>query len=412
MKTEELPESVFFTSQGDYFPPEYDRLRERAPIARLTTNTGDPVWYVTSHDWAREVLGDPRFSLSLTHHEGVSQRDELTIPPIGTSVVNRLTETGVRGEFMRHVGAGQTNVDEEWVRATGRDLLRRMKAGGAPADLCSAFAVPISLLVGARLLGLPEEDIDLFEEMVDKDLTFGGYSLEEREANMARSQRYMRAHLHRERDEPSGLLDAIYDAGQRYAERYAAGTTGREPSAAPITEDEYMNIAVSLFISTMGNPGALLATGALALMRHPEDARRLRERPELMSTAVDEILRYTLTMGGGLARVAREDVPLGDALVRKGELVMVATDAANYDPAVFPEPSRFDIEREGASAHLRFGGGRHHCPASQLSRNMAAIGFGVLLEEVPTLRLAHPDEPVRWIEDRHVLMPRQLPVSW
>ncbi|GAA4847399.1 cytochrome P450 [Saccharopolyspora rosea] len=408
MTAQEIPEYAFANPRGDLLSPAYHSLRRRSPVARVVTATGEPAWYVTSYQHCLAVLRDPRFSLSQTHAaEGVPQRDEIRFPPIGANTMNRLSEAGLRDEFMRHVGPGQTAVPMDWVRSTAREQLDRMRMSGQPADLLSEWANPVIFAVARRLLGLPEADDEVFVEMVEKDLCMGDYSTADRLANLEHLQRYMRRYLDRPREEPAGMLDDLVDAQRRVLD-----SRGGADGLVPLTDDEFMDLAGFLLISAVANPAGLLTVGALVLLEHPEVARRLSEHPEEVPHAVEELLRSTVTMGGGLGRIATEDVELGGVTVRRGELVLVVTDAANHDPDVFAEPDRFDIDRERASTHLKFGGGRHYCPASHLSRAVAAAAFEVLLAEMPALRLAVPPTDLEWVPDRYVQLPRQLPVIW
>jgi mycocyclosin synthase len=415
--TDEIPLSVFFNIRGDIMSPEFSVLREKRPVARMITNTGDSAWYVTSYSLAAAVFQDPRFSLSRTALGGTSERDDVPFPPITVSVMKALTAAGLRGEFMRHVGPQQTAAPPRWIRQVASEAVEAMTREGHRADLVRDFALPVTLAVACRLLGFPQGDRHLLAEAVDMDVDFGAYEPAERAASWER----LRRHVHERfcggtgREESrhqagSGLIGGLFAANRHARQREADGHAS--PGITPLSDTDLIDIGCMLVIGTVANPAAFLAIGGLALARHPRARRRLARDPEAMPGAVEELLRYSIMVGGGLPRVATEDVRLGEVTVRAGELVLLATDAAHRDPEAYPEPDEFDIDRPPSCPHLRFGGGRHYCPASRFSRMVAENAFGALLERLPELRLALALEELEWLPDRHVLLPRRLPVRW
>jgi len=123
----------------------------------------------------------------------------------------------------------------------------------------------------------------------------------------------------------------------------------------------------------------------IALLRNPDERKRLQQDPTLMPTAVDEFLRFD----GPIQltdRAALSDCEIAGQPIRKGQLVGVVLAAANRDPAVYPEPNRFDIERADTH-HQAFGGGRHFCLGAHLARLEAAETLAALLVRFPTLEL-------------------------
>lgn len=127
---------------------------------------------------------------------------------------------------------------------------------------------------------------------------------------------------------------------------------------------------------------------------------------------MDELLRVNLSIGDGLPRLALEDVRLGEVEVRKGELILVLVEGANFDPAQFPDPYRFDLTRDNSTAHLSFGGGRHYCPATALGKRHAETALEVLLERMPDIQLAVPIEQLVWRTGFMKRIPERLPVMW
>ncbi|MGW1883330.1 cytochrome P450 [Streptomyces sp. NPDC001970] len=119
-----------------------------------------------------------------------------------------------------------------------------------------------------------------------------------------------------------------------------------------------------------------------------------------------------LSIGDGLPRLALEDVTLGDMEVKRGELVLVLVDGATFDPEVFTEPHRVDLDRGNNTAHLSFGGGQHYCPATALGKKHAEIALEVLLDRMPQLQLAVPIEQLVRRTGFMKRIPERLPVMW
>ncbi|MFE9890610.1 cytochrome P450 [Streptomyces scopuliridis] len=138
---------------------------------------------------------------------------------------------------------------------------------------------------------------------------------------------------------------------------------------------------------------------------------RLREHPELMPRAVEELMRCTLSIGDGLPRIALADVRVGEVLVRAGELVLVCVEGANFNPEQFDAPERFDIDRS-PNPHMSFGSGPHFCPASLISRVHAAEALTALLERLPGLRLALPADQLVWRTGNIKRVPERLHILW
>nr|WP_260859641.1 cytochrome P450 [Streptomyces cupreus] len=132
-----------------------------------------------------------------------------------------------------------------------------------------------------------------------------------------------------------------------------------------------------------------------ALLRHPDQLALLRRRPELVPSAVDELLRYEASLARTTLRVAREDVEVAGTVIPAGSVVSVALSAANRDPDVFAEPDRLDITR-ARGPHLSFGHGIHFCLGAPLARLQTETVLAVLLHRCPDLALADPQAPQSW----------------
>ncbi|HVS11592.1 MAG TPA: cytochrome P450, partial [Planctomycetota bacterium] len=249
---------------------------------------------------------------------------------------------------------------EPQIDALARELLERLPAHGE-VDLMEAFALPLPVIVISRLLGLPLGDRDRLRgwsrtlvEAIDLRQDDGGLEAAGRTA--VELEEYLRPIVRERRQRPRA------DAISALAELWDRGL---------MDEDEVVANCALLIFAGHETTVNLLGSGVLALLGHPQELAKLRERPELWPGAVEEILRFDgpiqLTF-----RFAGEDLRLGDRDVRRGQSVALVLASANRDPAAFPDPDRLDVERCGAR-HLGLGLGIHFCLGAALARAEARI---------------------------------------
>jgi len=158
------------------------------------------------------------------------------------------------------------------------------------------------------------------------------------------------------------------------------------PDDAHLSEDELFATANILMVAGHETTTNLIGNGTLALLRHPDQLRALRDDPSLLPQAVEELLRYDSPVQA-IYRIATDDLEFGGQQIRKDQVVHLVLGAANRDPAHFPDPDRLDVTRP-PGRHLAFGQGPHFCLGTSLARMEASIAFRALLDRFPDLRLA------------------------
>ncbi len=187
-----------------------------------------------------------------------------------------------------------------------------------------------------------------------------------------------------------------------------AHTEGRLSAA------ELRSFATTLLVAGYETVAAQLACSLVVLLRQGPPVSRFLDGEGLRPGVLEELLRFTpVAVTGGTIRVATADVELSGVRIRRGEAVLPALGAANRDPAVFPEPDRFDPERRerpGAAPHLAFGYGPHRCLGAHLARVELATALEELLTRLPGLRPATPLDDLRWDLSKPLRCPRTLPV--
>ncbi|MEM7322461.1 MAG: cytochrome P450, partial [Actinomycetota bacterium] len=186
-----------------------------------------------------------------------------------------------------------------------------------------------------------------------------------------------------------------------------AVATGEDDAGA--TDDELF--ANSLFLMTAGHETATngITNGILALLQHPEQRRLLTRQPDLIGSAVEEMLRFDSPIQVS-ARLCDRDRVVAGRERRAGKPLVLVLGAGNHDPTVFTEPGRFDINRS-EERHLSFGHGRHFCLGASLARSEMSVVIPGLLQTFPDLALADPDG-IQWQPTLNFRGVRSLPVTW
>jgi cytochrome P450 len=151
-----------------------------------------------------------------------------------------------------------------------------------------------------------------------------------------------------------------------------------------LTEREMIRQCNLLLVAGNVTTTDLIGNGVKALLDHPDQLARLRADPALIRNAVEEILRFDSPVVNS-GRIANRDIDIGGCPVHRGESLSTSLAAANRDPAVYPDPDRFDIERADTH-HQSFGGGRHLCLGAHLARAEAQEAILALLARFPDLR--------------------------
>lgn len=287
------------------------------------------------------------------------------------------------------------------IEAEAAAQLADMVARGGRAELLSDFAIPYTLHVICDLLGLPHADRAQFRRWGDLYLADSELTRDEAARAAQEMGTYLWAQIERRRGCPAGdLLTQIATA------------------AADESVDVQVKLPISLVVGGWETTANSIATFAHLLHSRPYQGyatawEYLREHPEKLDGAVSELERlYSTTNADNMPRRVLADVELpSGARLRAGDVVIASHDAANRDPRVFPDPERMDFDRD-PNPHLSFGYGPHYCLGAHLGALEVRTALGLLLRELPGLRLAVPAEDVRWKAGHSILGPEALPVRW
>jgi cytochrome P450 len=377
-------------------PSELGRIRERHPLVRMTYPDGHVGWLVTGYAAARAVLADQRFSsrYELAHYPlpGMEELDELPPAPIGDLTgIDAPEHTRYRRLLTGKFTVRRMRRLTERVERITTEHLDAMHGRGPEADLVRDFAHPVPAVMICELLGVPYADRDTFQGHASavSDVDTGP---QERFAAYGALQEYVHHLVLAKRVEPTD--DILSDL-----------------TTSDLTDEELAGIGTFLLGAGLDTTANMLALGAFALLRHPEQLAALRADPGIAEGAVEELLRY-LTIAHTGIRAALEDVELDGRLIRAGESVTISLQAADRDPERFADPDSLDVHRN-ATGHLAFGHGIHQCLGQQLARVEMRVALPALFARFPTLRLAVPPEDVPLRPDlQNIHGVRHLPVTW
>ncbi|MCE3033102.1 MULTISPECIES: cytochrome P450 [Streptomyces] len=383
-----------------YHPPTgYAPLREARPLARVTLYDGREVWMVTGHAIARSLLADPRLS---------SDRRRGEFPSISPRF------EGVRDRRVALLGQDDPEHQRQrrmmipsftLKRAGGlRPAIQRIVDGlldtmieqGPPADLVSAFALPVPSMVICDVLGVPYADHEFFEEQ-SRRLLRGPTAADSQGA----------------RDRLEEYLGGLVDAKARQSEPgdgVLDDLVHQQLSQGMLERADVVSLAVILLVAGHETTANMISLGTFTLLQNPGRLAELRADPALLPAAVEELMRM-LSIADGLARVALQDIEIDGTTIRAGEGVFFSTSVINRDPGQYDEPDALDFHRP-TRHHVAFGFGIHQCLGQNLARAELEIALGTLLARLPGLRLAAPAEEIPFKPGDTIQGMLELPVTW
>ena len=365
------------------------------------TPDGEGFWSVATHAETMDVLRDPITWSSERGGDRPYGGTLLQDLPIAGQVLNMMDDPR-HARIRRLVSSGLT---PRTIRRVEDDLRRRARTlldatDDAPFDFLREVAAELPMQMICILLGLPESERHWLFEAVEPGFDFKGSRKsferdEDAEAMRRRMFEYGNRLIAEKRETPGDdMLSIVVHA------------TLDDADPPRLTDGELYAFFSLLFSAGAETTRNAIAGGVLALAENPDQWRRLHDDPSLLTTAVDEIIRWT-TPSPSKRRTATRDTTLGGHRVRAGDKVLVWEGSANRDEQVFVDPHRFDVARD-PNPHVGFGHGIHFC----LGANLARLEVRVLFEELlPRVREVEITEPVEWTRSNRHTGIRRLMVS-
>jgi cytochrome P450 len=252
-------------------------------------------------------------------------------------------------------------------------------------DLINEFAFPLPAVVIAQMLGVPPEDRNMFKEWSDQltALVFGAYGSEDRFESAARGMIDLRDYL----------LDLIAHYEKQPGENLISVLLEHEDDDA-LSREELVATCTLLLFGGHETTTNLIGNGMLALMTNPDQLALLHSQPDLIGSAIEEILRFD-GPARATVRMVKENHEVDGRMLSEGERVFLINLSANRDPEMFEDPDSLRIERNPGN-HLGFGVGIHYCLGAPLARLEGKLAISHLLDAFPDITLDADPSSLAW----------------
>jgi cytochrome P450 len=367
--------------------PTYARLHEEGPLHYLDVGGKWAVWSVFSHAECSSIAKDPRCS---------AKRAQQMLLPLPLSRQSEFSELArmlslwlifmdppehTRLRKLLNKGFSPSVVDS--LRPQVEDIVDRMLKPlerGSEVELMRQFANPLPVRIILEMLGIPQELQDTFVDWSRAIAVFRGSpdrTVEQaraaQDALLALTDFFRKAVAERRRNKGSDLISLLIDI---------------EEEGEVLTEEELYAQCTALLFAGHETTRNLIGNGMYTLLRHPQQTTELRDNPEMIRSAVEELLRYESPVQF-TARVLKEDIEICGQHIPKKWTILCMLGAANRDPKQFEEPNQLNLKRLN-NQHLAFGAGPHFCIGSQLARLEAQVALSNLLRRFPEMKLIGP----------------------
>ena len=377
-------------------PAEFVNWREEPGLRRAMYH-GQPAWIVSRYQDIRAALTDPRLSAetipdSIKPSSAADNNVPVIFARIDDPEHHRLRRMLTGNFTFRRCESMRPQIQE-----LVDHFLGEMITTGPPADIVRDFGLPVPSLVIALLLGVPPEDLPLFQHHTTVGLDTRS-SEEEKAHGFGAMYTYIQQLVYRKEREPTD------DLISRLATEYiATGQLDHETAAMT---------GVIMMQAGHETTANMISLGTVALLQHPDIFKRLGQTDDLavIANIVEELMRYLTIVHSQVDRVAIEELTIGGQLIRAGDWVLMNLPAANWDTEFVDNPDALDAERN-TRGHLAFGYGVHQCIGANLARVEMQVAFATLARRLPGLKLAVSPGELRF-KEADIYGMKELPVTW
>lgn len=388
----------------------YRKLRE-VPV-RPVVLFGLPMWFVTGYEEAKAALADPRVKHDRVHATpGVRERGPwlFSTEKLGFNrymlALDPPDHTRLRTMVNKVFTPRRITLLRPRITEIAVELIERARPHGS-LDLVEEFSYPLPMTVITEMLGVPQDEDEPVRAWATAFSSVGAQSSDQIVAGFITGRDYFVEVFKRKQ--------SLVDAGGVDTEKadLLTALAAVHQGSDRLDVNELLAMVFQLLVGGFETTANMVSNGLLALLRHPDQLRLVREDPAVRLNAVEEIIRYDAPVKNPWFRFTVEDVPLGDTVVPAGSVLAINLAAANRDPRRFADPDRFDVTRADANQHLGFSHGPHFCFGAPLARAEGEIGIGELLERLPDLRLAVPAEELTYRPSPSMRILNRLPLEF
>ncbi|HWF28649.1 MAG TPA: cytochrome P450 [Mycobacterium sp.] len=376
-------------------PAEFASWREE-PGLRQAMYHGQPAWVVSRYQDIRAALLDPRLSAD-TIPDSIKPSGSGDKAPVMFARIDDPEHHRLRRQLTSNFTFRRCEAMRPEIQELVDHYLGEMIRSGPPGDIVRDFGLPVPSLVIALLLGVPPEDLPLFQHHTTVGLDIKS-SDEEKAQAFGAMYVYIQELVRRKEREPGDDL-----ISRLVTEYVATGQLDYETAAMTSV------IMMQAGHETTAN---MISLGTVALLQHPDVFERLGQTDDhaVIANIVEELMRYLTIVHSQVDRVAIEDLTIGGQLILAGEPIVMNLPAGNWDAEFVDSPETFDVDRN-TRGHLGFGYGVHQCIGQNLARVEMQVAFATLARRLPGLKLAVSPDELRF-KDADIYGMRELPVSW
>jgi len=373
------------TLQDPY--PMYARMHEGGPLHLLDVDGKWAAWAIFSHAECSSVAKDPR--LSAKRAQQMLSLLPLESQPEFTELARMLNLWLIFMDAPEHtrlrklLNKGFSPAAVEGLRPQVEAIVDRMLTPlqpGSEVELMREFANPMPVRIISEMLGVPQELHQTFVEWSRAIAVFRGNpdrTVEQaraaQDALIAMTDFFRKTVAERRRNKGHDLISLLIDI---------------EEDGEVLTEEELYAQCIALLFAGHETTRNLIGNGMYTLLKYPEATAELREKPEMIRSAVEEILRFESPVQF-TARVLKEDIEVCGQRIPKRWSILCMLGAANRDPKQFKEPDQLNLKRLN-NQHLAFSAGPHFCIGNQLARLEGQISLLSLVQRFPKMKLAGP----------------------
>ena len=325
--------------------------RREYPVAWTDSATYGEFWSVTTHGFAREVLQNARhFASASGMRLGANERAVALASGKMLVVTDGANHRRLRAAHTAWLSSSAIDRIRPGMEHDIESLVADLIAGGGSFDAVKGLGAIVARQVLARVLGIPHADWGELARLTD-----AAYATNvAQDAAEAQGQLLMY------------LYDLLQQRRANPQDDFVTALSQATVDGRPLTDDEVLLNCDGMLTGGLETTPLAVSGALVAFAQDPACWQRLREHPELLNAAVEEILRWT-SPPAHVMRTATTDVSLGEARIRAGDRVVVWIPSANRDEGVFPDGERLVVDRE-PNPHLSFGGGPHYCVGAVLAR--------------------------------------------
>jgi cytochrome P450 len=378
-------------------PPEYRRLFGESRIPEVILPTGQRAHLIGRHADLRTVLSGPvsadgqQPGFPMAREGSRSNSAALSFFRMDGADHRRYRKL-VTGQFTLAQVERLRPAVQQAVDALIDDMARKRP----PVDLVADFALPLPSLVICQILGVPYQDRREFQSLSDVLARGPERGREQFMRAIIALRDYVEKLASQKRDTPAD--DLLSTLISRF---------DQDPT---LDSRQLAVIILLLLVAGHETTASMISLGTLALLSHPDQRDMLADKPALITSAVEELLRY-ISIAQWIPRVAIGELVVAGQRIQPGEGIVALPIVANRDPDVFSEPDRLDITRP-VLGHVAFGFGPHQCVGLQLARMELEAAYETILRRIPGLRTAVAASQLSLRQRAAMFSVEELPVTW